>query len=240
MRLFLVRTLGLARHVVMSVFLFTAIMGPAVASPAYGTKMPDKGVLFGGLQSYFIEGRGMEGLNGTVRSRQEYAALSYGLSDWFSLDLKWMLHSRFQHDPQDGGDQMEYNRSIWGGGYGFRVRAYQSGPVRVVAGFQHFSNHPATVKANGTKQNGILEDWQGSTLVSYSFKRIVPYAGVRYATLDYIHTVDKERARIRSEAGDRWSPLMGADIPVSDRVWLNLEVDPQDGGSYTTAVFFRF
>ncbi|MEI6437410.1 MAG: hypothetical protein WCO69_01520 [Candidatus Omnitrophota bacterium] len=216
-----------------------SVASSAFASPAYGTKMPAKNQAFWGLQDSYIRRRTLEHDQGSVRSLQNFLMLSYGVSDWLSLDLKGSLYSTFRHDPQSG-DRMAYKNPIWGGGYGFRVRAYESGPVKAVVGFQHFSIHPKTVKANGQRNNGILEDWQGSALISYSMKPFTPYIGPRYTLTDYIHDLDNNRKMIKSVDGRRLSLVTGVDIPLSDRVWVNLEGDWQDGGTFSTSVLCRF
>ena len=60
----------------------------AFAAPAYGTKMPEKNTFFGGIQYYAIFDRDLNNNNGDLRSSQEHILLSYGVTDWFALDLK--------------------------------------------------------------------------------------------------------------------------------------------------------
>ena len=194
----------------------------AQASPAYGTKMPTKKQAFWGLQYSYLNDHQLEKNAGTVQSHQNFLMLSYGLADWFSLDLKYSLWSTFRNDPSSG-PVVKYDQPMWGGGYGFRVRLYEDGPVKVVTGFQHFSIHPKTVKENGYKHNGILEDWQISTVASYAFKKITPYAGVRYTFLDYIYTLDDDRDRINSDDDRRINGVLGVDIPLTQKVWVNVE-----------------
>jgi hypothetical protein len=217
-----------------------SLTGIALAAPAYGTKMPQKKEAFWGLEHYYIKGRNLDNGIGNLKSRQNHLLLSYGLADWFSLDLKWSLYSDFEHEG-GGSNQVEFENPVWGGGYGFRIRLYEKGPVKAVAGFQHISIHPKTLKANGIKETGILDDWQYSALVSYAFKRFTPYTGVRYAMLDHIREIDDgDRNRMRSDDDRRFGWVTGLDVPVSDKVWINLEADWQDGGSYTTGLHFRF
>ena len=201
--------------------------------------MPAKKEAFWGLQDYYVRRRDLANDLGSVRSVQNYLTVSYGLTDWLSLDLKASLYSTFRHDPSSG-DRMAYKDPVWGGGYGFRIKAYESGPLKSVVGFQHFSIHPKTVKANGEKNNGILEDWQGSALVSYDMKYFTSYIGPRYTLMDYIHNLDTSRKMIKSVEGRRLGLIAGVDIPVNDRVWVNLESDWQDGGSFTAGILCRF
>ena len=211
----------------------------AGASPAYGTKMPAKEQVFMGLQYYSLNHAALNNGLGSVHSRQNYFTLSYGLTDWLALDLKASLYSTFRHDPH-AGRPMDYERPLWGGGYGLRIKAYESGPVKAVVGFQHFSIHPRTVKANGEKDNGILEDWQGSALVSYDLKHFTPYAGARYTLLDYIHRLNDQRKMIKADGNWRAGFVTGVDIPVSSKVWVNLEGAAGGGESVAASLNFHF
>jgi hypothetical protein len=229
---FLFLVLGMPIAVLMNV-------SSVMAAPAYGTAMPQKEGTFWGLQHYYVDRRNLDNDQGVLHSHQNYLTMSYGVLDWLSLDLKLSLYSTFRHNSADGS-QMRYDRSVWGGGYGFRIKLHEKGPWKTVTGFQHFSIHPMTVKKDGRKNNGILEDWQFSLLESYKMKYVTPYAGVRYTVMDYIHTLDNERNRINSDDARRFGLILGADIPLSPDVWLNFESDWQDGGSATGGVHFRF
>ena len=200
--------------------------------------MPAKAGTFWGVQHYYVDRRNMESDRGSVHSDQNFMTWNYGVSDWFSLDLKYTLYSTFRTEDPEG--DMKYKNAVWGGGYGFRIRLYESGPVKVVTGFQHFSIHPKTVKANGARQNGILEDWQGSVLASYDLKRIIPYMGLRYDSMDYISDRDHVRTVVKSDENRRIGFIAGVDIPVTSRLWINAETDWQDRGSATIGLSWHF
>ncbi len=213
----------------------------AYAAPAYGTKMPGAKQAFFGLQTYQIGRRDLNNGNGQIRSQQNFLLLSYGLTEWFSLDLKYTLYSTFTHEDLGGENLEKYGRpGFWGGGYGFRVRLFENGPWKAVTGFQHISTHPVTLKANGVKHNGILDDWGGSTLVSYDLRKLTPYAGVAYSTLDYIHRVDDDARRINSDKHRYAGLILGVDVPLTQKVWVNLETDWRDGGAGAVSVNMAF
>jgi len=212
---------------------------PVFASPGYGTMIPEKNRIFMGLAHYLVQGKSLGSNLGSVHSHQNYLTLSYGITDWFSLDLKASLHGTFSH-TSGAGDRLEYKIPVWGGGYGFRLQACESGAWRVVTGFQHFSIHPKAIEVNGEKSKGILEDWQGSALISYGLKRVTPYAGVRYTVMDYIHRRNDQRKMIKFDEDRRAGIITGLDIPLNDNVWINLESDWQDGGSAAAGVYYRF
>jgi hypothetical protein len=215
--------------------------GIALAAPAYGTKMPKAKQAFWGLQTYRIERRDLNNGNGAINSQQNFLLLSYGLTEWFSLDLKYTIYSTFTHQGLDGENLEKYGRpGFWGGGYGFRIRLYEKAPWKVVTGFQHISTHPVTLKANGVKNNGILDDWGGSTLMSYDFKKFTPYAGLAYSTLDYIHRINNDARRINSDKHRYAGLILGVDVPVSKKVWINLETDWRDGGAAAASINIAF
>ena len=210
----------------------------AFAAPAYGTKMPEAKQAFWGLQTYRIFDRDLNRDNGDLRSQQEHILLSYGVTDWLSLDLKWSYGS-IEH-VAGSGEKTKYNEPVWGGGYGFRLRLYESGPVKVVGGFQHISIHPKTERINGEKHNAILDDWQGSTLVSYALKKFTPYTGLRYGTTDYIHRINNDRNRVYAPESRRFDAVVGVDIPVTKKVWINLEGAAGAGEAVAASLNFHF
>jgi hypothetical protein len=213
----------------------------AQAAPAYGTKMPKAKQAFWGLQHYSIKRRDLNNENGAIRSQQNFLLLSYGLTDWFSLDLKYTIYSVFTHKGLDGGTLEKYGQpGFWGGGYGFRIRLLEKGPWKMVTGFQHISTHPQTLKENGVKYNGILDDWGGSTLVSYDLKKVTPYIGLAYSTLDYIRRVNNDCDRINSDKHRYAGLVVGVDIPVTKRTWVNLETDWRDGGAGAVSINMSF
>jgi hypothetical protein len=214
--------------------------GSAQAAPAYGTKMPKAKQAFWGVQHYFIARRNLNNDSGSLRSQQNHLLLSYGVTDWLSLDLKASLYSSFTHKGVDGADLEKYGNPVWGGGYGFRIRLYENGPWKVVTGFQHISIHPKTIKANGVKNNAIMDDWGGSTLVSYDLKKFTPYAGIAYSTLDYLHRIDNDANRINSDKHRYAGLVVGADIPVNKRIWFNVETDWRDGGAAAASLNMAF
>ncbi len=210
----------------------------ASAAPAYGTKMPKQKEFFSGIQHYEIMDRHLKNDQGDMRSRQEHVLLSYGVTDWLSLDLKASMGT-IEHKAASG-DRIKYKDPVWGGGYGFRIRLYEGGPVKIVTGFQHISIHPKTREISGVEHNAILDDWQGSALISYDLKKCTPYTGVRYGVTDYIHRQGVERKRISPSGSRRTDMILGVDIPLGEKVWVNLEGAAGTGSAVATSLNFRF
>ncbi|MBF0123274.1 MAG: hypothetical protein HQL21_07730 [Candidatus Omnitrophica bacterium] len=226
------------RQWIMGGIVFLFAIPVACAAPAYGTKMPKTGQVFGGLQSYTILSRDLNRDQGSMKSQQEHILLSYGVTEWFCLDLKWS-GGTIEH-TSGSGDKIRYDEPLWGGGYGFRLRLYEEGPVKVVSGFQHISIHPKTVRVNGEKHNAILDDWQGSALVSYDLKKFTPYTGLRYGTTDYIHRINNDRNRAYASESRRFDAILGVDVPVSEKVWINLEGAAGAGEAVAASLNFHF
>ncbi len=209
----------------------------AYAAPAYGTRMPEKNRLAAGLQYYTLLHRDLEYDSGTLRSQQEFLLLSYGVTDWLSVDLKGGV-GNIRQRPQDA-DTLRYPTFL-GGGYGFRVRAFARGPFKAVCGFQHISIHPYSIDVGPFKHKAVLDDWQFSALGSYSLGRLTPYLGGRWSRADYIHWVDGVRNRVKSTAGKSLGLIAGMDIAVTPRVWLNLEAQAFDSTAFAASVNYAF
>lgn len=216
-----------------------ASFAPAWASPVYGTRLPAARQVFWGAQHYYIADSSLDNSLGVLSSQQSYLTMSYGLTEWLALDLKWNLYGTFRH-KNSSGVEVAYKDSVWGGGYGFRLRLYELNQISVIAGFGHFSIHPAAIDVDGVKQRGILEDWQGSLLVSRHFTFFSPYSGIRYNLTDYIRYTDDERKMYKADGGRRVGLVCGADVPLTPKTWVNLEADWQDGLSLAAALHWHF
>jgi len=211
-------------------FVFTAF-GCAGAAPCYWTRMPERNKFSAGLQNYTLFKRNLENNGGKLRSIQDFLNLSYGLFDWFSIDLKGGAGDIKQHPLNSGEVRYKTN---FAGGYGLRLRLWDKNKIKAVFGFQHISVHPSSKDVDGKKNKAILDDWQTSFLASYDFNFATPYIGTRWSRVDYIHTVSGDRKRVMSDPDQSIGLILGLDIPVSNKFWLNLE------GSYfdSTAVAF--
>ncbi|MDD4893954.1 MAG: hypothetical protein PHW54_01400 [Candidatus Omnitrophica bacterium] len=199
------------------IFCFVA---PLYAAPCYGTKMPGKKHFFVGLQNYTIFKRYLEHQNGKIRSIQDFLNVSYGVFDWLSIDLKGGAGDVKQH-PVSASEVRYYTN--FAGGYGFRLKLFDKNNIKSVCGFQHISVHPSSTYVGTVKNKAILDDWQVSFLVSYDFKKITPYIGTRWSRTDYIHKQDGDRKRVKSDQSKSIGLIAGFDLPLSNKIWLNIE-----------------
>lgn len=218
-------------------FLSFCIVNPCYAAPCYGTKMPEKNQLFAGVQTHSVLNRYLINQNGKMRSLQNFVLFSYGIFDWLCLDLKGGAGNIKQQSP--GVERLDYATYL-GAGYGFRMRLYDSKKTKTVFGFQHISIHPHKLHVNGIKRKSVLDDWQFSLLISRTFPIITPYIGTKWSRMDYILWTNGERSRIKSDRTRSIGLIVGADIPLGEKVWFNIEGNFFDSEAFSTSLNFRF
>lgn len=209
----------------------------AAAAPAYGTRLPEKFHLVVGGQTHAVLNRDLEDAHGEMSSLQHFLLLSFGVTDWLSLDLKGGAGD-IEPDP-DNGNKIQYPAFV-GGGYGFRVRLYNEERIKAVFGFQHISIHPYSVFIGNTKNKAVLDDWQFSLLGSYDLKWFTPYLGAKWSRMDYIHWVEDFRKRKQSDSNDITGLVTGMDIPFGKRIWVNVEGQFLDSQAVAVSVNYQF
>ncbi|UCC94975.1 MAG: hypothetical protein JSW40_09240 [Candidatus Omnitrophota bacterium] len=225
------------RQLFFAFILLNLLCYPSYAAPCYGTKMPKSRQFFSGAQTYSIFQRHLEDGHGELRSVQHFFLLSYGIYDWLSIDLKGGAGNIKQHPFEK--DEVDYP-SGFAGGYGIRLRLYEEEKVKVVFGFQHISVHPRRVRLGHQKNQAILDDWQVSLLGSYQIFSITPYVGTRWSRIDYIHWVEEDRKRRMSDSAKSIGLIFGFDIPLNEKVWLNIEGQFFDSEALAFSVNFEF
>lgn len=217
--------------------LLVCCAGPIQAAPSYGTKMPKQKQLHFGGQTYGVQQRDLEGDNGRIKSLQHFFLISYGLADWLSLDLKGGAGNT--HQKSDVGNAISYPAYL-SGGYGFRLRLYQAQAAKVIFGFQHISVHPYSVFVGTVKHKDVIDDWQLSLLASREFSRVTPYIGTRWSRMDYIHWVEDDRNRVKSDPDESVGLIVGTDVPLRENLWLNFEGQFLDVQALAASLNFHF
>ncbi len=225
------------RKIVAFFFLGLSFTSICYAAPCYGTKMPNAKEFFLGAQNYTILKRYLENDFGKIRSTQDFLLLSYGVFDWLSLDLKGGAGNIKQHPV--ASDEIDYP-SAFAGGYGFRLKVYESGGIKSVFGFQHISVHPQEINIGDVKHESILDDWQFSFLVSSSLAKITPYIGAKWSRADYIHRVDDNRKRRMSDLTKNIGLILGLDVPIAKQIWINLEGQFLDSQAFAFSLNYAF
>ncbi|MFA5144822.1 MAG: hypothetical protein WC723_02275 [Candidatus Omnitrophota bacterium] len=225
------------RNLLLALVLALSLLSSSYAAPCYGTKLPPQKGFFTGAQTYSIFKRYLEDDYGKMKSAQYFVLLSYGVFDWFSLDLKGGAGNIKQYPT--GGDKIDY-ASNFAGGYGFRLKFYDKKNIKVVFGFQHISVHPKSKHSGDVKNKAILDDWQTSLLVSRDFKRIAPYLGTRWSRVDYIHDQGGDRKRKMSDPSRSIGLIYGFDLPLAERIWVNLEGSAFDSEALAFSLNYSF
>ena len=225
------------RKILLGFLIYLCLYGPGYAAPCYGPKMPQRNHFFVGGQAYAVFKRPLKDGYGKIRSLQNFFLLSYGVFDWLSIDLKAGA-GNIKQRPETGS-AINYPTYL-GGGYGFRLRLYNRGKIKVVFGFQHISVHPHTVSVDGSKNKTVLDDWQFSLLASREFSKVTPYIGTRWARMNNIHWLNGNRKLEKPDSGKTVGLIIGADIPISKRIWLNTEGQFFDTTALAASINFAF
>jgi hypothetical protein len=216
------------------IFFLTSL---SYAAPCYGTKMPRQKEFFGGVQYHGIFKRYLEDNYGKLKSTQEFVLLSYGVYDWLSIDLKGGSGNIKQRPI--GSDGVDYS-TCFAGGYGLRLKFYDNKNMRMVFGFQHISIHPHSTHVGSIKHKAILDDWQISLLLSRNFFKITPYLGTRWSRIDYIHWTGEERKREMSALTRSTGFIFGMDLPITGKIWVNLEGQLFDSEAAAISLNYKF
>lgn len=207
------------------------------AAPCYGTTMPEQKEFFMGLQSYSLLNRYLEDEKGKVRSTQNFLLLSYGVFDWLAIDLKGGAGNIKQRPPDHSELDYPYG---FDGGYGLRIKFFDKEKIKMVFGFQHISVHPKNIHVDNVKNKAVLDDWQVSLLVSAGFSKFTPYLGTRWSRIDYIHWVEDDRKRVMSESNKQIGLICGVDVPLTEKIWLNIEGQFLDSEAVAGSINYRF
>ena len=215
------------------------LAGQAFSAPCYGTKLPSKDQFFVGYESYNLFDRELEDSFGSVRSFQHFLLISYGATDWLSIDLKGGA-GKIKQNPLSAAE-VDYPSSF-AGGYGFRILLIDDffTDIKIVCGFQHISVHPRSIRLDGVKNEAILDDWQFSLLASKPIYKVTPYIGCKWSRVDYIHRVGDNRKRRMSDRTESIGLILGIDIPFFMESRLNLEGHYFDEEAVAASIFYEF
>jgi len=205
-------------------------------APCYGTRMPGKDKWHCGYQAHDIFRTELKNDQGSMRSVQGLFLLSRGLFEGLSIDAKIGVGGLRYKRP--GRPEIDY-KAWFCGGYGFRIRLGERAAYKTVFGFQHISAHPRRAIAAGERHKAILDDWQFSWLCSRDFKRGTPYVGLRFGRKDYLYLGEVSRKRTRSDMSRALGLVVGSDVALTQRSWLNLEGQAINGEAFSISYNFK-
>ncbi|MCM8823960.1 MAG: hypothetical protein NC822_04725 [Candidatus Omnitrophica bacterium] len=222
---------------IFTIIILSCLLTTSFSAPCYGIKTPQKKRIFLGTQTHYIIHRNLENNYGKVRSLQHFLLLSWGITDWLSLDLKGGTGYIKQH-PYNS-DEIDYNSSF-AGGYGFRIKIWEdeTATTKTVFGFQHISVHPYSSDINGVNYKAVLDDWQVSLLISKNLDNITPYLGTKWSRIDYINWINDKRERIMSDLTKSLGIIIGLDYQLRKNIWLNMETHFLDEKAGSIAIMF--
>lgn len=223
--------------------LFVFSLQPSVFSlvygaPAYGTHMPEEKHYIWGVEGNFVLDRNVDNDEGGVSVNKYFLAGSYGVLPWLCLDGKIGI-GNVQWD-RTSGSELHYDTNF-AGGYGFRIKGpeREKWGLKSVAGFQHISVHPRSKNQDDIKHQTIIDEWQGSFIISKDIGKFAPYLGVRYGTMDFIKWENEhDRKRIQSEK--YCGGVVGLDIWLNKRLRANFEGDFIDGEEFAAGISYDF
>jgi len=223
----------------MVVILFFSFSPLSHAAPVYGTDLPEGRHWRCGLEGDFIIDRDLDNDEGGTNGSRYFFTLSYGIFSWFSFDGKIGVGD-VEWDRGAKGDDLTYSTDF-AGGYGFRLKGYENEEwgIKGVAGFQHISVHPDAKNQGATKHETIIDEWQGSVVVSKDAGSVVPYVGARYGSLDFIKWENEaHRKRIQSE--NYYGVIVGVDYHLDERTKINLEYSFLDAEEFAIGFTYDF
>jgi len=214
------------RYLWLSIFLVAfglrvSVFSLVWAAPTYGTHMPEKRHYTLGLEGNFILDRNLDNDQGGTSGDRYFLTVSYGIFSWLSFDGKIGVGDVEWHRTH--ADDLNYNANF-AGAYGFRIKGYENKEwgVKSVAGFQHISVHPDPKNQGNIKHETIIDEWQGSVIVSKDIGSFVPYLGARYGTLDFLKW-ENEKDRERTHSEKYYGAIVGLDYWLDKRTRINME-----------------
>lgn len=203
------------------------ILKPAYSAPAYGTHMPKAKHWTWGAEAKVLKDRNLDNDEGALKGKRYFLTGSYSFFEWLCIDgkigagdVKW---------DRNKADDLNYSTNF-AGAYGFRVKCFENKEygINIVTGFQHISVHPNSKTQGNDKNEAIVDEWQGSIVMSKAIGSFVPYIGGRFGTMDLIKkTNEHDRKRIKSEKN--YGLILGFDYWLSKNIKLNLEGAFVDG-----------
>ncbi len=215
------------RFLYSSIVLVMLCSGISYAAPCYGTHRPKEKQWIWGVEGDFLLDRDLKDSQGGTSGNRYFLTGSYGVFEWICFDGKIGAGDVVWHNSNPGN--LDYNTGF-AGAYGFRIKGYENKNlgIKTVAGFQHISVHPRTASPAGDKHRVIIDDWQGSVLISKDIWNFTPYLGARYGTVDFIKWVNEhDRKRIKSD--EMIGAVIGLDYIIKENIRLNIECDFVDG-----------
>ena len=210
--------------------------GCAYAVPVKGPYFLRQGEREIGAEVNIIYRRDIEDISTTIGSSQYFYCMSYGLFDWLNIEGKF--GSGDIKDDEYNNQKFYYNYN-WGGGYGLRLKLYESGNIRLICGVHHISIHPDPNKTtDNLTHRAILDETQFDAILAYIGERFSPYIGMKVSHARLIRRIGSERATLRQE--ENYGFVLGFDYMLRERLRFNFESRFVDEYALTCGVGYIF
>lgn len=206
------------------------------AVPIKGPFFLKKGKFEVGSEANIVIRRDIEKITTNIRSSQFFYCMAYGIFDWLDIEAKFGTGD-IANDQYN--DQKFYYNYNWGGGYGLRLKAYESDKIKFILGWHHISIHPNPNKnTDNLTHKAILDETQFDTIIGLKGERFSPYLGIKGSYTRLIRRIGAERTTLRGE--ENYGFAMGFDYMFNDHTRLNLEGRFVDEYALTCGINYIF
>jgi hypothetical protein len=212
---------------------------PLFSAPTCGTIMPQsrKFQLGVAVNSIFKYKMNNSVDNVKVKSNQAFFTLSYGIFDRLCFDGK--IGTGDIRGDKTSNINLDYNVA-WGGGYGFRVKAYENeiNKIKIIYGVHHISIHPSSEEVNSVKYKPILDDNQVDAIVSKEYDFGIPYVGCKVSKSRLLRRDNSESSSMHSKV--KMGLVFGHDVKTREDTYLNIEARLIDETAFNMGISHIF
>lgn len=212
---------------------------PLFSAPTCGTVMPQSrkfqyGATVNSIFKYKMS-NSVDKVN--VKSNQAFFTLSYGIFDRLCFDGKIGI-GEIRGDKTNNIN-LDYDLG-WGGGYGFRVKAYENemNKIKIICGVHHISIHPTSEEVNSVKYKSILDDNQIDTIVSKEYDFGIPYVGCKVSKSRLLRRDNSESSSMHSRV--KVGLILGYDLKTGENAYLNIETRLIDETAFNIGISRMF
>jgi len=205
-----------------------------------GTRLPEQGRVEFGYEYLQMFRRSLDRSYGNLKSIDNFAILSLGITDWLALDGKIGIGDL----ARKGGThlpKLEFN-TAFAGGYGFRVKFFEhvKTRVRIILGGQHICVHPKERSIDRDLYTSILDDWQISGIVTRDFPHFSPYGGLKLSDCEFIYKINNHDRKRRCSLYHIGFIFGGDFFFLKDRMRVNIEARLFDESAISVALAYLF